>query len=153
MDCHRDSYIYQGHISLFLPRLPKFPSSFEQHWLGNLSNLGSNKEIQCAYNLLYRFLFSVFELVFHNCSILLIAFHIWRVSLLPRALRSHFMCPGNCYVCRAGLLHKYQLIDCIVLMSQSKYCWDQQGKDNVLQSYGIDLQSFSQEKWICAFAQ
>ena len=32
-------------ISLWLPRLPKLPCPFEQHWQGKLANLGSNKEI------------------------------------------------------------------------------------------------------------
>ena len=35
----------RGWISLLLPRSPKLPRPFEQHWLGNLSNLGSHKEV------------------------------------------------------------------------------------------------------------
>ena len=35
-----------GYISLLLPRLSKLPGPFEEHWLGNLRNLGSSKEIQ-----------------------------------------------------------------------------------------------------------
>ena len=35
-----------GHISLFLARLLKLPDPSDQHWLGNLNNLASTKEIQ-----------------------------------------------------------------------------------------------------------
>ena len=33
-------------ISLLLASLPKLPSPFEEHWLGNAGNLGSNRETQ-----------------------------------------------------------------------------------------------------------
>ena len=34
-------FLYQK----LVPRFSKFPGPFEKHWLGNLGNLGSNKEI------------------------------------------------------------------------------------------------------------
>ena len=35
-----------GSVSLLLPKLHKLPCSSEQHWMGTLGNLGSQKEIQ-----------------------------------------------------------------------------------------------------------
>ena len=36
------------YISLLLPRLPKLPSQWYLHWLGNLGKLSSNQEINTA---------------------------------------------------------------------------------------------------------
>ena len=45
----------KGCISLLLPWLPKLPFPFEQHWLGNLGNLSSNKEIQPQWKYIVQY--------------------------------------------------------------------------------------------------
>ena len=47
---------YLGHISWLLVRLLKLPDPFESHWLGNLGNLASSKEVQPCFlqELLYH---------------------------------------------------------------------------------------------------
>ena len=62
------SWSKSGCISLLVRRLPKLSAPFEKHWLGNLGNLGSNKEIQPKN--LYYFLSIIIALpwINHNNS-------------------------------------------------------------------------------------